>query len=302
VDAGAVRLSTFDVAVVGAPFLDLTFAGLPRVPGPGEEVVARELHVGPGGTGMQAIGAARLGLSTALVSPIGDDPAGEVLRTMLSAEGVEWIGQRRGSTATTAILSTPDGTAMATAFDEAEPTAGDVAAVDAKAFVLSLGRLPLRPSSAAVYATTGGIELDVGLRVDARSLDGVRALILNEREANRLTGATDAAAAATTLARDVECVVVTLGPRGALAIENGREVRVDAPGVEAVDATGAGDLFVAAYVWADLRGLDVDARIAWATLCAGLSVRAPTAFAGAVRLDELLTEGERRGLDHPGGR
>jgi sugar/nucleoside kinase (ribokinase family) len=289
-------MSTFDVAVVGAPFLDLMFTGLPRVPGPGEEVVARQLHVGAGGTGMQAIGAARLGLSTALVSPIGDDSAGEILRTMLSADSVEWIGQRHGSTGTTAILSTPDGSAMATVFDGAEPTAQEVAAVGSRAFVLSLGRLPLRPPKGCVYATTGGIELDAGVGVDTRSLDGVRALILNEREANRLTGATGAAAAATTLARDVGCVVVTLGPRGALAVENGREVRVDAPGVEAVDATGAGDLFLPAYVWADLNGLDVERRIEWAALYAGLSVRAPTAFAGAVRLDDLLAEGAHRGL------
>jgi sugar/nucleoside kinase (ribokinase family) len=289
-------MSTFDVAVVGAPFLDLTFAGLPWVPGPGEEVVARELHVGPGGTGMQAIGAARLGLSTALVSPIGDDPAGEVLRTMLSAEGVEWIGQRNGSTAATAILSTPDGSAMATAFDDAEPTAQDVAAVDAHAYVLSLGRLPLRPPDAAAYATTGGIELDAGVDVGGVSFEGVRALIANEREASRITGADDASSAAHALAADVECVVVTLGPGGAVAFERGREVRAKAPDLEVVDTTGAGDLFVAAYVWADVRGLDIEARIAWATLYAGLSVPAPTAFDGAARLDELLTEGARRGL------
>ena len=289
-------MSTFDFAVVGSPFLDLTFAGLPRVPGPGEEVVAQELHLGPGGTGMQAIGASRLGLSAALVSPIGDDPAGEVLRTMLSADGVEWIGQRNGSTPTTAILSTPDGSAMATAFDEAEPTAQDVAGVDARAFVLSLGRLPLRPPGAAVYATTGGIELDAGVDVGGVSFEGVRALIANEREASRITGADDASSAASALAADVESVVVTLGPDGAVAFEHGREVRAKAPDLDVVDTTGAGDLFVAAYVWADLRGLDIDTRIAWATLYAGLSVRAPTAFAGALRLAELLTQGERRGL------
>jgi sugar/nucleoside kinase (ribokinase family) len=289
-------VSTFDVAVVGAPFLDLTFTGLPSVPGPGEEVVAQELHVGLGGTGMQAIGAARLGLSTALVSPIGDDPAGEVLRTMLIAEGVEWIGKRKGSTATTAILSTPDGSAMATAFDEAEPTAQDVAAIDAKAFVLSIGRLDLRPRNAIAYATTGGIELDAGVDVGGGSLDGVRALIVNEREALRMTGANDATSAARALAGRVECVVVTLGPDGAVAFERGREVRAKAPDLDVVDTTGAGDLFVAAYVWADVRGLDIEARIAWATLYAGLSVRAPTAFDGAGRLEELLAEGERRGL------
>jgi sugar/nucleoside kinase (ribokinase family) len=66
-----------------------------------------------------------------------------------------------------------------------------------------------------------------------------------------------------------------------------------------VDATGAGDLFVAAYAWADARGLPVDQRIAWATLSAGLSVRAPTALTGAPRLAELLDEGMRRGLTPP---
>jgi sugar/nucleoside kinase (ribokinase family) len=289
-------VNTFDVAVVGAPFLDLTFAGLPRVPGLGEEVIARELHVGPGGTGMQTIGAARLGLSTALVSPIGEDRASEVLHTMLSAEGVEWIGRRSGSTATTAILSTPDGSAMATAFDVAEPTEQEVAAVDAKAFVLSLGRLHLRPRNAMAYATTGGIELDAGVGFEAVSFDGVRALIVNEHEAQRMTASNDASSAARALADRVECVVVTLGPDGALTLERGRETRATAPDVDVVDASGAGDLFVPAYVWADLRGLDAEARIAWASLHAGLSVRAPTAFEGALRLDELLSEGEGRSL------
>jgi sugar/nucleoside kinase (ribokinase family) len=295
-------VSAFDVAVVGAPFFDLTFAGLPRVPGPGEEVVARELRVGPGGTGMQAIGAARLGLSAALVSPIGEEPTGEVLHKMLSAEGVEWIGRRTGPTPTTAILSTPHGSAMATAFDETEPTEQDVATVDARAFVLSLGRLRLRPPTTTVYATTGGIELDAGIGIDTVSFDGVRAVIVNQHEALRMTNVDDASRAAMRLAAKVPCVVITLGSRGAMAIENGREVHTKAPGVDVVDATGAGDLFVAAYIWADLNGLDVEQRVAWATLYAGLSVRAPTAFDGALNLDELLTEGERRGLDHASAR
>jgi sugar/nucleoside kinase (ribokinase family) len=50
------------VAVVGAPFLDLVFEGLPRLPREGEEVVGRALHLVPGGTAIQAIGLARLGL------------------------------------------------------------------------------------------------------------------------------------------------------------------------------------------------------------------------------------------------
>jgi sugar/nucleoside kinase (ribokinase family) len=230
---------------------------------------------------------------------VGEDPAGEVLRSMLAAEGVTWIGSPHGSTPTTAILSTPAGAAMATAFGDDEPTADDVAAVDARAVALSLGRLPLRPSKAAVYATTGGIELDAGVRIDNVSLDGVRAVILNEGEATRLTNTDEAPVAARKLAEHVACAVVTLGARGAVAVENGREVRAVAPDIEVVDATGAGDLFIPAYVWADLRGVDVETRVAWASLYAGLSVRAPTAFEGAVTIGELLAEGSRRELPEP---
>lgn len=290
---------TFDLAVIGAPFLDLTFVGLPRLPDSGTEVVARELRTVPGGTGMQAIAAARLGLSAALVAPAGIDPSAAVLRSMFAAEGVAWVGHESGATSTTAILSTPDGVAMVTALGEEEPSAEDVARVDARAVVLSLGRLPLRPPAPAAYVTTGAIELDAGVRPDAARLAGVRALILNEAEASRVTAASDALDAARRLAELVPCVVVTLGAEGALAIDDGREARAPAPSVEAVDATGAGDLFVAAYVWADLAGFDARARVAWASLYAGLSSRAETAFDGALRLDELLAEGARRGLPLP---
>jgi sugar/nucleoside kinase (ribokinase family) len=290
---------TYDLAVVGAPFLDLTFVGLPRTPEPGDEVVARELRTAPGGTGMQAIAAARLGLTAALVAPAGLDPGAGALRSMFAAEGVAWIGRESGATSTTAILSTPDGVAMATALGEEEPTAEDVAGIDARAVVLSLGRLPLRPPGAAAYVTTGAIELDAGVRPDAARLGGVRALIVNEPEATRLTGAADALDAARQLSELVPCVVVTLGGDGALAIEDGATVRAAAPSIDVVDATGAGDLFVAAYIWADLAGADGEGRLAWASLYAGLSVRAATAFDGALRRDDLLAEGERRRLPAP---
>ena len=58
------------VAVVGAPFLDLVFEGLPRLPTAGEEVVGRALHVVPGGTTIQAIGIERLGIPATLVAPV----------------------------------------------------------------------------------------------------------------------------------------------------------------------------------------------------------------------------------------
>jgi sugar/nucleoside kinase (ribokinase family) len=69
--------------------------------------------------------------------------------------------------------------------------------------------------------------------------------------------------------------------------------------VDAVDTTGAGDLFSAAYVWADHWGAPLAERLRWAVLYAALSVRVATAVAGAVPLKALLEEGENLGLTSP---
>jgi len=284
---------TADVAVVGAPFLDITFEGLPGVPAPGTELVGRGLHVTPGGTGIQAVGLARLGLAVTLVAPIGDDPAGRILADMLEEEGVILAGERSGSTPVTALLSTPDGTAMASFVPDAEPTAEDVVAVGAPAVVMSLGRLHLAPPDARLYAVTGPGEVEHVTGVLQRSGRRPHAFVCNAEEAGILTGLDEPDAAAGELARHVGTALVTLGADGAIAIEGKHLATAGAPDVQAVDVTGAGDLFVAAYVWSDLRGDDLERRLAVATLYAGLSVRAPTALAGALDLETFLEEAHR---------
>jgi sugar/nucleoside kinase (ribokinase family) len=294
---------TFDVAVVGAPFLDLTFEGLERIPQPGEEIIGTALHVAPGGTGMQAIAAARLGLRTALVAPIGRHGMAALLRGSLDREGVHVISRDDASAKVpvTALLSTGHGVAMATALTTLEPAREDVEECGAAAVVLSAGRLPLAPPGATTYVVTGGLELE---HIDASALkrmSGARALILNAAEAIAITKRDDSEDAAQALGAYVESAVVTMGADGAVAADQGgRIIHADSPQVEVLDATGAGDLFAAAYVWADLRGAPLDERLAWACLYAGLSVRAPTAFDGALALPELLSEGSSRGLTPPG--
>jgi sugar/nucleoside kinase (ribokinase family) len=293
---------TIEVAVVGAPYFDLTFEGLPRVPTVGEELVARALHIAPGGSGMQAIGSARLGLSTALVALMGRGESARILRSIIESEGVAIApeaGHPDAGVPTTALLSTPQGVAMATVLDGMEPERGDVAAVGAESVVISLGRLDAAPEGVPRYAITGSLEIDNA----AAALDrtrGLRALILNHAEAAAITGSPVPADAAAELARSATTVVVTIGRDGAVGYENGRVTEAAAPYVDVVDATGAGDLFVAAYVWADRRGAPLEDRLAWATLYAGLSVRTPTALSGALFRDELLEAGRERGLAPPG--
>jgi sugar/nucleoside kinase (ribokinase family) len=80
---------------------------------------------------------------------------------------------------------------------------------------------------------------------------------------------------------------VTLGARGALAAAGDRVLHAEGHDVEVVDTTGAGDLFAAAWIWADLAGEDLRARLEWATLYAARSVGALTGVGGALTREEL---------------
>lgn len=158
-----------DLAVVGSRFLDLTFEGLPRVPRPGEELVARALHATPGGTGAQAVALARLGVSVALVAPLGAGFGADRLVSVFEAEGVQLRGYRTNEAGTvTALLHTPEGVAMASVVGVDEPTADDVAGVGASSVVASLGRLRLVPEDATVHAVTGALEV---CRIDTARLE-----------------------------------------------------------------------------------------------------------------------------------
>jgi ribokinase len=289
-------MTAVDVAVIGAPFLDLTFEGLERLPAAGEEIVARALHATPGGTAIQAIGVARLGLSSAIVAPRPTDPMGALLGSMLDAEDVAWLGGDGDATSVTAVLAAGPRPGMASALGASEPTLSDVAAVDARAVIASLGRVTLVPAGRTIYATSGPFEVQGDVGRVLPNLERVEAVIVNEAEAEALSGTSGDDALSELRRLGGATVVVTRGPRGAVASDGVSTIAAPALDVAEADATGAGDLFVATFVWASLRGLELADRVAWATLAAGLSVRAPTALDGAPYLQDLLEQGRRRGL------
>jgi len=271
----------FDVACAGAVYLDLTFVGLNGIPLPGEEQWAEDLVFSPGGMANTAVGLARLGLSVVVVSPIGEDLAGQYLRTMLEAEGIVCAGPRALRSAVTAVLPMQADRALASYAPSDADGADGLRRVNARAAVMLIHQMACAPTGIPVYVLTSHAQVHAASLGSPTPIFRAHALMANSSEALALTGASSPHAAAEALARTVDTAVVTMGASGAVAASGGALTHAPAPAVDVRDATGAGDLFAAGYVWADLLGHSLADRLRWATLYASLSLRSVTAYAGA---------------------
>lgn len=278
-----------DVACLGQAFLDLHFGEIDRIPGPGEERSGTELQIAPGGSATVAIACARLGLDTVLLAPRPVDPAGELLQRLLADEPLEWRGPPEDRCGVSVTVPVGGDRSMITF---APPAPGDLGAATGWSPRIAIADLQqvARAVPFPVVAVLGD-EDSAALSGDRWRDHGshVHALVANEREACTLTGATDAVEAARAIAQIVPTAVVTRAERGAVAVTGGTLVDAAAPAGDIEDVTGAGDLFVAALVWGELRGLAMDVRLAAACTYASLSLREGIAARAALTEERLLS-------------
>ncbi|HEY3523408.1 MAG TPA: carbohydrate kinase family protein, partial [Candidatus Limnocylindrales bacterium] len=206
------------------------------------------------------------------------DPAGRLLRELLDEAGIPWIGRPSERTPVSVALPAAGDRAFVTAAPPPEIDAETLASLEPRAVVADLpnvGLLPPLASRPRLYAVLGDPEVQALAGRLPASLDHVTALVLNDREARALTGTGDRDEAARRLAALGTTVVVTCGAAGATATEpDGHVARAAAVAVEVEDTTGAGDLFTAAWVRADLTGEPLDERLAFATRYASMSLAA----------------------------
>jgi ribokinase len=295
------------VLVIGNATVDLSYE-VPRLPAPGETVLARAKMVDTGGKGLnQAIVAHRAGAEVVYCAPLGCDAQAEVILERLGREGLGVEHLRRVSAPTdeslifvaasgeNAIVST-----AAAAHGLAEEAAVPVLDLLRKGDLLLMqGNLTRATTSLCLdRARAAGARTLLNPAPIAFDYEGlwpaVDLAVLNEVESAILTGRGDPTLAAEALRRaGAGAVVTTLGPQGARLVGDDGQRSVPAPKVAAVDTTGAGDVFCGVLAAAVHDRLGFEAALRWAVAAASLSVtRRGTANAFPSR-DELVCMRER---------
>ena len=304
-------MTEFDVIMQGTVFFDVVLTGLPGLPTGGTELLADGMGSCPGGVANLAVAASRLGLRTGLAAVFGDDVYGDFLwRTLSEQEGVDLSRSRRLAdwhSPVTISLAVQRDRAMVTHSHPSPVSASELLAdlPTASTGVVHLGETAEPWLS---QASAQGIRLfgDVGWDPDQQwsplvlqQLSELYAFLPNSVEAMAYTRTDDPRKALSALAELVPVVVVTCGGQGSIAIDSltGEEDWVPSLPVNAIDATGAGDVFAAAFVLGCLRGWSLQHRMAFANLCAALSVQqvgGSLAAPGWGDLADWLTETQRR--------
>ena len=293
------------VHVVGNCTID-TFFRLDRFPEPGETLIATGHDVDLGGKGAnQAVVAARFGVETRLVAPLGDDVEGTSARDRLAAEGLAGNGLMRVGHATDQSIvyvnSSGENTIVSSvaAARAMTPTMAlavlDVAAHDivmvqgnlTRATTLAVLRRA-RERGARTFVNPAPIQwgyADVWPLADVAVLNRVEAqVLLGTRDPRKTLAALRAAG--------VRCAAITLGAEGAV-VGDASGATFDKPAIDTnvVDTAGAGDTFCGALAAALARDYSIEAGLDLALRAAAITVArtgTQSAFPTRYEVSDLL--------------
>jgi len=256
-----------------------------------EELVAQIENppsIVPGGSACNtAIGVGMLGGRARFVGKLGEDQLGTLFRDDLQKNHVEPI-LFVSDLPTGRVLSviTPDaqrsmftylGAASELKPQEVTPACFEQAAVVHVEGYLLFNRDLMIATIKAAKAAGARVSLDLAsfnVVEESRDLldqiiaDYIDILIANEDEAEAYTGYRDEEKALAALAENVEMAVLKIGPRGSL-VACGEEKTIIEPLVcpNAVDSTGAGDLWAAGFLYGIVQGLSIEKSGELASAC-----------------------------------
>jgi len=271
-------------------------------PEPGQECLADRLEMHCGGVGANcALALRRWGVSVQLIGCVGKDDFGRFLLKTLAADGVNVRCVRRTGGAMTGMLYinvTADGQRTFFGSRGANQFVGRLRQSESSlleraraanlmgySFLDEGGEAAAQQIIAAVRRKNGWVSLDAGMepskkipRKILRVAKTVDLLFVSNEEATALTGYSEPEKAFNSLLDlAIPKVVMKMGKRGCLIVDEGTVRQVPSFAVRAVDSTGAGDAFTAAFLQGQLR----EWHIAEAALAANAAGAAAAGVVGA---------------------
>ncbi|HKI32913.1 MAG TPA: ribokinase [Gemmataceae bacterium] len=281
------------ICVVGSTNIDLTFRTV-RLPKPGETLAGHGFQLGYGGKGAnQAVMAARLGAHVTMIGKVGRDVFGEGALRNYREQGIDTThvlidGERPTGVASIVVDDAARNCILVVPGANLGLTPEDVRAaasvIEGAAVLLCQLEVPIETVTEALrIARTAKVTTILNPAPAVLLPDELLGLadlcVPNESEIELLTGGQTAttvqeaaAAAWELLRRGPRTVIVTLGERGALIADATSAEHVEAPHVEAVDSSGAGDAFIGALGVFLAEGMQLREAVRQANAVAALSV------------------------------
>lgn len=295
------------IVVLGSLNMDIVLR-VPHAPAAGETLLGRSIDAIPGGKGAnQAVSCAREGAQVQMIGCVGDDAHGAALREALARDGIDTAALRT-------VAGEPTGTALILVEDSGQnrivmiPGANARVTIDetsltqqvqGAAFLVAQFETPMDQVARAINAAhDAGCAVMLNpspVQAIAEALwPRIDTLVVNEIEAQTLSGQNadspeEAAQAGQALrARGIARVVVTLGSRGAVAVDADGARHHPAPKVQAVDTTAAGDTFLGALAVALGEGQSFDEAVRLGIRAAALCIQQPGAQPSIPLRDAVL--------------
>ncbi len=293
--------------VVGSINVDFILELL-RLPHPNETLMGKSMATAIGGKGLnQAVACARSGLSAHMVAAVGDDSFGEQALAFLKlravdtrhvttlkrvATGIANILVAEGGDNMIVVTPGANGKLSSQMVDMSEDLIkqADVLVVQLETPLDTVKRALEIARRNAVLTILNPAPVDLAAK-DLFAL--VDVITPNETELMRLTGI--ASLDDVSLTRGLQALidlgaeraVVTLGDKGSASLIDGKLVRLPAFGVEAVDATGAGDVFNGALATRLVEGDNMLEAMRYASAASALSVTKLSADAAPSRSEVM---------------
>lgn len=281
-----------------------------------EALASHHVNRCSGGSAANTIaGIADLGGTGSYSCKVGPDALGDFYLEDLRKLGVQVNGEHRapGTTGTSLVLITPDAQrTMLTHLGVSSTLAADdidADAIRAAQWLYIEGYLLPGETTRAAALAAVTIAKEAGVKValtasdpwcvqmcrdliwqllDDRSVD---LLFCNEIEGRALAGETDPIAAAHAIHRHAVSVALTHGAKGSILVHEEQVYPIEGVDVEAVDTTGAGDMYAAGVLYGLTHGLG------WAEagrLASHAAARVVSAM--GARLPRRFTDDERAAL------